>query len=65
MFPVTVRIFDIRALYTAAITAYPCVPCSCRFQVDTNQCKMAYDGGEDEYADYYEYADEVEEAGGK
>lgn len=27
-----------------------------RHMVDTNQCKMAYDGVEEEYDDYYDYS---------
>lgn len=32
--------------------------------VDTNQCKMAYDGVEEEYADYYDYSSAQDEGTG-
>jgi len=36
-----------------------------RHMVDTNQCKMAYDGVEEEYADYYDYSSPPSDAEGE
>ena len=35
-----------------------------RHMVDTNQCKMAYDGVEEEYEDFYDYSKALDEAAG-
>ena len=41
--------------------APPCPPaCLQRHMVDTNQCKMAFDGCEEEYEDFYDYGEDEE-----
>lgn len=36
-----------------------------RHMVDTNQCKMAYEGGEHEYSEFYDYGEDEDDAAGK
>lgn len=43
----------------------PYPPLLQRHMVDANRCKMAYDGNEDEYEDFYDYGGEGGEAEGQ
>lgn len=36
-----------------------------RHMIDSGKCKMLYEGNEDEYEDYYDYGEEMEEDGGQ
>ena len=36
-----------------------------RHMVDTNQCKMVYDGAEEEYEDFYDYSKALADIEGK
>ena len=43
-----------RPAHPASLASPPCLQ---RHMVDTNQCKMAFDGCEEEYEDFYDYGE--------